>query len=203
MPLDTWFIYFIAVIGLTLAPGPSGLLVLTHGVMYGQKKTLFTISGGMFGFVLLMALTMFGISALLLASANLLSIFKWVGGAYLVWLGIKMWLAPPLELKPVEKGRTASNFSLFRQGLLAAIANPKVLLFFAAFLPQFINPELPLFTQFVVMAATFAFVEFCVEYLIAGVAIKLRPWLARTGKRFNQVSGGLFAAIGTSLPLTQ
>ncbi|ABV86142.1 LysE family translocator [Shewanella pealeana] len=201
MALDTWLIYLVAVIGLSLAPGPNGLLALTHGVMYGHRKTLFTISGGVLGFVVLIALAMFGIGALLLASTDLLLVFKWIGGIYLIWLGIRIWRSPAIALQPVGKAVAVSQFGLFRQGALAAITNPKVLLFFGAFLPQFIDPEKSLLSQFMVMAATFAVVEFVVEYLIARVATKLRPWLARSGKRFNQCCGGMFALIGASLPL--
>ncbi|ABZ75444.1 Lysine exporter protein (LYSE/YGGA) [Shewanella halifaxensis HAW-EB4] len=201
MALDTWLIYLVAIIGLSLAPGPNGLMALTHGVMYGHRKTLFTITGGVLGFVVLIALTMFGIGALLLASADLLLVFKWIGGIYLIWLGIRIWRSPAIELQPVTKAQSVSDLALFRQGALAAITNPKVLLFFGAFLPQFIEPEQPLLAQFIVMAATFAVIEFVVEYLIARVATKLRPWLARSGKRFNQCCGGLFTLIGASLPL--
>ncbi len=203
MPIDTWFIYVIAVIGLSFAPGPNGLLVLTHGAIYGHKKTLFTIGGGILGFVILIALSMFGISALLLSSAGLLTLFKWLGGAYLVWMGIQIWRSPAIQLDPIEKVAFISHFALFRQGLLAAVANPKVLLFFTAFLPQFINPARPLFEQFVVMAATFAMVEFLVEYLITRIASRIRPWLERSGKRFNKGCGGLFTLIGLALPLSQ
>ncbi|MCG9730072.1 LysE family transporter [Shewanella sp. Isolate13] len=201
MALDTWLIYLVAIIGLSLAPGPNGLLALTHGVMYGHKKALFTITGGVLGFVVLIALAMFGIGALLLASTDFLLVFKWIGGIYLIWLGVRIWRSPAMELQPIAKGCAMSRFALFRQGALAAITNPKVLLFFGAFLPQFIDPERPLLAQFVVMAATFAVIEFVVEYMIARVATKLRPWLSRTGKRFNQCCGGLFTLIGASLPL--
>lgn len=201
MALDTWLIYLVAVIGLSLAPGPNGLLALTHGVMYGHKKALFTITGGVLGFVVVIGLAMFGIGALLLASTDLLLLFKWLGGLYLIWLGIRIWRSPAMELQPIAKAQTVSGFSLFRQGALAAITNPKVLLFFGAFLPQFIDPKLSLVSQFMVMAATFAVVEFVVEYFIANVATKIRPWLARSGKRFNQCCGGLFTLIGASLPL--
>lgn len=91
MALDTWLIYLLASIGLSLTPGPNSLLALTHGALYGARRTLFTIIGGVFGFCALIALAMFGLSALLQASASVLSVLKWVGGAYLVWLGIQLW----------------------------------------------------------------------------------------------------------------
>ncbi|OLQ72818.1 lysine transporter LysE [Photobacterium proteolyticum] len=203
MTLETWLIYLVAVIGLSFAPGPNGLLALTHGAMYGHRKTLATICGGVLGFIVLIALSMFGIGAVLLASGEVLTVFKWLGGAYLIWLGLQLWRSPPIRLDPIEGKAIKSNMALFRQGGLAAVSNPKVLLFFGAFLPQFINPEQALLPQFIIMAATFAVVEFTVEYLLARVAYKIRPWLERSGKRFNQGCGGIFAFLGASLPLAQ
>ncbi|MNO52924.1 Homoserine/homoserine lactone efflux protein [compost metagenome] len=201
MALDTWLIYLLASLGLSLTPGPNSLLALTHGALYGARRTLFTIVGGVFGFSALIALAMFGLSALLQTSASVLSVLKWVGGAYLIWLGIQLWRSPAMHLE--LSGRTAqmSNTGLFRQGLLSAMANPKVLLFYGAFLPQFIDPQRGLLLQFVLMAATFASVEFVVEYLLARLAYRIRPWLAKGGKGFNRCCGSLFAVIGVALPL--
>ncbi|OUM38104.1 lysine transporter LysE [Pseudomonas putida] len=203
MALDTWLIYLLASIGLSLTPGPNSLLALTHGALYGARRTLFTIVGGVFGFSALIALAMFGLSALLQTSASVLSVLKWVGGAYLVWLGIQLWRRPGLHLELTERSARLSNAGLFRQGLLSAMANPKVLLFYGAFLPQFIDPQRGLMLQFVVMAATFASVEFLVEYLLARLAFRVRPWLAKGGKGFNRCCGSLFALIGVALPLSR
>ena len=90
---------------------------------------------------------------------------------------------------------------MFSQGALSALTNPKVLLFFAAFLPHFIDPARSLVTQFIVMAGTFALFEFAIELVIVAMAQRINTWLARTGKRFNQVCGGLFVTIGAALPL--
>ena len=90
---------------------------------------------------------------------------------------------------------------MFRQGLLSAVTNPKGLLFFAAFLPQFVDPQRSLLLQFAIMAATFAVVEIATEFLLASLAHRLRPWLRRVGKRFNKACGGIFIAIGAALPL--
>ncbi len=100
MALEAWLIYLIAVIGLSFAPGPNGLLALTHGAMYGHRKTLATICGGVLGFIILIALSMFGIGAVLLASSEILTVFKWLGGAYLIWLGIQLWRSPAISLTP-------------------------------------------------------------------------------------------------------
>lgn len=202
MALDIWLVYLVAVIGLSLTPGPNSLLALTHGALYGHRRSVLTISGGTLGFIIAIALSMFGIGVLLQASAHALMVLKWAGAAYLVWLGIQVWRSPPPRLEFVSERQWVSGRVLFRQGLLAAISNPKVLLFFGAFLPQFLDPNAALLQQFVIMALTFAVGEFLVEYGLARLAFTIRPWLARVGRRFNQVCGGLFMAIGAALPFT-
>jgi threonine/homoserine/homoserine lactone efflux protein len=201
MSIDTWLIYLVATIGLSLSPGPNGLLALTHGVLHGRRRALFTIAGGVLGFVVVIALSMFGIGALLQSSLVWLTALKWLGGAYLVWLGIQVWRSPPVGVHITGSAQFRSGLSMFRQGALSALTNPKAILFFAAFLPQFIDPHRNLVLQFAVMAGTFAAVELATEVLIASMAGQIAPWLRRVGRRFNQACGGVFIAIGVALPL--
>ena len=201
MEISNWLIYFLAVLGLTFTPGPNGLLALTHGAIYGSRKTIATILGGSLGFATVIGLSMFGIGALLAASAQLLIVMKFVGGAYLIWLGIQVWRSPSLGESKTTVSTNVSSFSLFRQGALAALTNPKGILFFVAFLPQFIDPTFSLLTQFVVMALTFVIIEFIYEYAVASLANKIKPFLAKFGKKVNRVFGGIFMVIGVALPL--
>lgn len=205
MALHTWLIYLLAVVGLSVTPGPNSLLVLSHGALYGHRRASFTVLGGALGFMLLIGLSMLGISALLQTVSGALTTLKVIGGAYLCWLGFKLWRAPAIELTPVHAGDVmlASRSTLFRQGLLAAVSNPKVLLFYGAFLPQFIEPSRSLMLQFVIMAATFALVEGLVEYGLVRLAFRIRPWLQRTGRQFNRACGGMFGVLGVALPFTR
>ena len=203
MAWHTWLIYLVAAVGLSLTPGPNSLLALTNGALHGHRRTLWTVAGGALGFVAVIALSMLGIGALLQTSASALLVLKWVGGAYLVWLGIQLWRAPPLQLKPSEDAPFPRRSQLIRQGLFAAVSNPKALLFYGAFLPQFLDPARSLWLQFAVMAGTFAAIECVVEYLLARMAHRIRPKLERYGKRFNRVCGGAFAAMGVALPMTR
>jgi homoserine/homoserine lactone efflux protein len=201
MDLHVWLIYLLAATGLSLSPGPNGLLALTHGALHGRRKALYTIFGGALGFVVVIALSMFGIGALLKASLVWLTVMKWFGGAYLVWLGIQVWRSPPIGVSIEGRAASRAGWSLFRQGALSALTNPKGLLFFAAFLPQFIDPVRSLWLQFCVMAGTFAAIEIATELFIASMAHRISPWLRRVGRRFNQACGGVFVAIGAALPL--
>jgi threonine/homoserine/homoserine lactone efflux protein len=201
MALNTWLIYTLAATGLSLSPGPNGLLALTHGALHGRRKALYTIFGGALGFIAVVALSMFGIGALLMASLLWLTVMKWVGGAYLVWLGIQVWRSPPIGIDVRGSAEPRAGWSLFRQGALSALTNPKGLLFFVAFLPQFVDPARSLVVQFVIMAGTFAAIEIATELFIASMAHRVSPWLGRVGRRFNQACGGIFIAIGIALPL--
>ncbi len=201
MEFSTWLLYAAAAVGLSLTPGPNGLLALTHGALYGTRKTLATIFGGLLGFAAVIGMSMFGIGALLQASADLLTVLKWVGGAYLVWLGIQVWRSEPLGIASSEASPVSKLTRLFSQGFLSAVTNPKGILFFVAFLPQFIDPNRSLFVQFLIMAATFVFVEFWYELMVATLADRIQPWLKRVGKNFNRVFGSVFMAIGVLLPL--
>ena len=201
MELSNWLIYFLAVLGLTFTPGPNGLLALTHGAIYGTRKTIATILGGSVGFATVIGLSLFGIGALLAASAQLLIVMKYVGGAYLIWLGIQVWRSPSIGETKSAVPKDVSSLLLFRQGLLAALTNPKGILFFVAFLPQFIDPNISLLAQFVWMALTFVVIEFLYELAVASAANKVKSFLAKFGKKVNRVFGGIFIAIGIALPL--
>ena len=203
MALHTWLLYLVAATGLSLTPGPNSLLALTHGALHGHRRALWTVAGGALGFVVVIALSMLGIGALLQASASALQVLKWVGGAYLVWLGIELWRAPPLQLQAVAGAPFPRRSQLFRQGLFAAVSNPKALLFYGAFLPQFLDPARSLWLQFAIMASTFGLIECGVEVLLARMAHRIRPMLERFGRRFNRICGGAFAAMGVALPLAR
>ena len=149
MEFHTWLIYLLAAIGLSLSPGPNGLLALTHGALHGRARRC----------------TRFAAS------------------------------------RSATPRRRVSGWSMFQQGALSAMTNPKGILFFAAFLPQFIDPARSLVVQFVVMAGTFAAIEIATELFIASMAHRISPWLRRVGKRFNEVCGGVSALIGVALPL--
>jgi len=196
-------LYLVSAIGLSLTPGPNSLLVLTHGALHGQRKTLFTVAGGAVGFLVLIALSMLGIGALLKASAQALTVLKLLGGAYLVWLGIQLWRAAPIDLSAASAGGDTRAAALFRQGLFTALSNPKALLFYGAFLPQFIDPQRDLLWQFVWMATLFVAVEVVVEVLLAALAYRIRPVLQGLGRRFNRACGGMFMAMGLALPMTR
>lgn len=201
MPLNTWVLFLFTSAGISLFPGPNNLLVLTHGAIHGTRKTLATITGGLIGFTLLIGLCMFGIGTLLQASEKWLTILHVVGGLYLVFLGYNLWRSPPITNEVEPQSRVADRSQMFRQGFISAATNPKALLFFTAVIPPFITPERSIIIQFVVIALTYAFTEFCAEYACATTANIIRPWLMRTGRRFNRICGCVFIAVGAAMQI--
>ncbi|MDX2319325.1 MAG: LysE family translocator [Moritella sp.] len=201
MAFNLWLVFLVAAMGLAVVPGPNSLLALSHGARYGHRRTLFTICGGVLGFLILIAIAMFGLGAILQAQPEAMTALQWIGAVYLIWLGIKLCNAPALELTELAESQLYSPASLFRQGFFAALSNPKVLLFFTAFLAQFIDPAAALLPQFIVIAITFVCVEFVAEYVVACVAHSIRPKLMRSGQGFNQCCGLLFIVLGVSMTL--
>lgn len=229
MDLQLWLIYFASAIGLSLTPGPNGLLVLTHGMRFGWRRTLPTAVGGVAGFMLLVAASIGGLGMLLTTSQRAFEIAKWIGAAYLVYLGIRTWRAPPpmvMPAPPAAPGRRGATLEFPRQastdvigrhdeasaagwrqrlseGFIVAISNPKALIFFAAFLPQFMQQDVPLWLQFLILGGTFGLIELVYELLVARAAQQVAPWLGRHGRWFNRLAGATFVGIGGVLALAR
>lgn len=203
MSVELWLVYLAAAIGLSLTPGPNGLLSLTHGACFGFRPTIYTVLGGASGFLLLIAVSLAGFGALLAASEQAFTVAKWIGAAYLIYLGVRIWRSPRPVVGDVAKGaRDSNSLRMFQQGFLVAVSNPKGLLFFAAFLPQFMVPGTPFALQLLVFGGTFVLVEIVYELVLAGLAQRIAPWLARYGGWFNRITGGAFVGIGSALATT-
>lgn len=202
MNLHTWLIFAGSVILLTASPGPNALLALSHGVKHGLKNTFATICGSLIAFIILMVASLAGIGAIMASSVWMFEAIRWLGAAYLIYLGIKMWRSTSEkivteEIRPANKSKSA----LFRKGFLVAISNPKIIIFFASFFPQFINPAYPQLQQMVILGVTFVGLELSWQMLYAGGGNKISGWID-TSKRqqiVDRMSGSLFIIAGTLL----
>jgi threonine/homoserine/homoserine lactone efflux protein len=203
MTFDWWLILVLAAVAISLTPGPNALLALDHGARFGLGRAGFTVTGAVLGMVALIGAAMAGLGALLLASETLFTAVKWVGAAYLIWLGVQLWRAPGFaaHARAAAPG-TISPARAFGTGAAVMLSNPKTILFFTTFLPQFMLPGVPLVAQFAVVAVTLAVVELGVEVMLAASAGRLAPWLARHGRTFNRITGGAFVGIGAMVALT-
>lgn len=201
MPFELWIVYCLAAVGLALTPGPNGLLALTHGARFGLRAAIATILGGALGFLVLIAASLAGMGALLAASETAFAIAKICGGAYLVYLGVRLWRAPAPVLAREEGASRAAPSSprRFLEGFLVAVSNPKALIFFAAFLPQFMTAGATFAQRLVMLGGTFVVVEIIYELVLAGAAHRIAPRLNRYGRAFNRTVGAGFVGIGAAL----
>ncbi|HYD61112.1 MAG TPA: LysE family translocator [Noviherbaspirillum sp.] len=198
MSMHTWWLFVVMTFVVSATPGPNMLLVMSHSARFGFRAALSTMAGCMTALLAMMSLSAAGLGALLQAFPSVFDALRWIGAAYLAYLGIKSWRSPVHEeLKPVpaeEAGLQQNGSRLYRQGLLVAASNPKAILFAAAFFPQFIRPELPQLPQFGILLATFAVIEVAwyVVYALSGQRLAVYLRRAAVLKAFNRITGGAF-----------
>lgn len=210
MSLSTYLLYFAAVALLVLSPGPTMLMCMTNSLQYGPRKALAAAAGSVTAVLGTMLLSALGLGALLAASETAFWVLKAAGAAYLIWLGIKTFRSPTTVFDKMPASGTQAKAvvparKLYIQGLIVGGSNPKALLFFTAFFPQFLDPTAAFAPQFAVLASTFAAFECTVLTLCALGVARLAPVL-RSGARmrwFNRISGGLFTLMGTLLLATR
>lgn len=145
MSLHTWWLFFATVFVLSGTPGPNMLHVMTRSASFGVRRSVLAMGGCLLAVVLVLVASAAGLGALLLASPQVFEALRYLGVAYLVWLGVKAWRSEeaPLDVGQPAVGAAASNLQLFRGGLLIGLSNPKLLLFATAFLPQFVDQGRP------------------------------------------------------------
>jgi threonine/homoserine/homoserine lactone efflux protein len=194
----------VALVGIA-TPGPTVLLALTNGSRFGVRASLPGMAGAVLSDFVLICAVAVGLGALLAASEFWFSVVKWVGVAYLAYLGIRLLRSKGALVVPDEQSSAAgraSSRAIFLRSLLVAVTNPKGYLFFSAFLPQFIVPTEPQLVQYVALAVTFATIDFVVMigYASAG-AQAVRFLRARGVLWLDRLCGGALLALAGSLAL--
>ena len=202
MEFQLYIAFVIATTIMILSPGPSVLLTVAHSISFGWKQGLFTVGGATVGVGVQLIVAAIGLASLLNTVAGAFEWLRWLGAAYLVYLGIKQWRSAdvPLALEATSTSKT----NLFVQGLVTTIPNPKSLIFIAAFLPQFIDSTRPVYAQFAVIVPTFLVITFTVTSIWALAAGQARK-LINNQKTFKSVlrgSGGLMIVAGLGLAFT-
>jgi threonine/homoserine/homoserine lactone efflux protein len=207
MTLSTYLLYLAAVSLLVLTPGPTMLMSMTNAIAHGAPKAMASASGSITAALGMILLSSLGLGAVLVASDTAFWVLKLLGGAYLIYLGIKTFRSPvssfdmPASSALGDASAGMSMRTLYMQGLLVGASNPKALLFFAAFFPQFVDASQAWAPQFAILAITFVLFEFTTLSLCTLFAARIAPWLRQAGRArvFNRVSGSLFAAMGCLL----
>jgi threonine/homoserine/homoserine lactone efflux protein len=210
MTLSTYLLYVAAVALLIATPGPTMLMCMTNALNHGPRRAMTSVAGSVTAVLVVMTLSAMGLGALLAASETAFTTAKLIGAAYLIWLGIKTFRSEASALVAADAQEGAqeggpSRRSFYLQGLLVGASNPKAVLFFAAFFPQFLNPAAPMVPQFAILALTFMAFEFTVLTTCALSVSRLAPMLRKSGpvRWINRICGGLFTLMGGLLLLTR
>ncbi|WP_419740941.1 LysE family translocator [Ruegeria sp.] len=197
MSLELWLAFVAASTALLLIPGPTVLLVLSYALSKGRSVAVASATGVAVGDLVAMTASLLGLGALVLASATLFSVLKWIGAAYLIWLGIKLLRsAPSGGLDPLETGRDVTASGVFGHAAAVTALNPKSIAFFIAFVPQFLRPAEPLGPQFTILIATFVGLAWLNALAYALLADRLRLMIGRAGVINAMTRFGGLALIG-------
>ena len=199
MHLHTWWLFVGVTFVVSATPGPNMLLVMSMGARVGFRRAMATMLGCLSAVLLMITVSALGLGALLQASPTLFNVMRWVGAIYLAYLGIQSWRAPLHDLNTSNAPESVAPTSqllrhFYRQGFLVASSNPKAILFAVAFLPQFIDADLPKLTQFFVLITTFTTIEIAwyLIYAICGTSLSVFLRKMTVQKMFNRGTGAVF-----------
>jgi len=204
MPLETWLAYTLVTTTFLLIPGPTIILVISYSLLRGRQSVIALVLGVGLGDLTAMSLSFLGVGVLLQTVATAFYLIKWLGAAYLIWLGIKMWCSASEFTDLDNKTRSHAWREIFSSAFITTALNPKSIVFFLAFIPQFIEPELPFTTQAVILGATFfvlaiiSVLGYAALAIYAGQQLHL-PLIQRWTHR---IGGGLLIGAGGMTAVT-
>lgn len=194
----------VSLIGIA-TPGPTVLLALTNGSRYGVRRACFGMGGAVISDLVLIGAVSLGLGALLAASEFWFSVIKWLGAGYLAFLGIMLLRSKgtiDVSAQAAVDIGSRSARQIFLKSFLVAVTNPKGYLFFSAFLPQFIAPDLPQLPQYAVLALVFAAIDFLVMFGYAFLGAQAVHVLKKAGALWlDRICGGALLALAGSLAL--
>lgn len=199
MTLETYLLY-LAVLAAFFAtpPDTSQLLLISNSLRHGVRRSLATVAGDLSANTLQMTAAAFGLTAVIAASAEALAVVKWLGVAYLAWLGLRLILSRP-EGRGAAAGAGRPS-ALYRQGFLTSAANPWAVVFFGALFPQFIDPGLPVWPQLLILGLTYLAVDGVLLVLWGWAAVSTLGRVRRlSGQWVNRISGALMMAAAALL----
>ena len=197
MAWESWLAFTAATAILLVIPGPTILLVISYALGQGWRSALPMAVGVALGDFTAMTVSMLGLGAVLATSATIFTILKWIGAAYLIWLGIKLWRAGG-QLNATPKTDRASALKMLGHAWIVTALNPKSITFFVAFLPQFLDPHASFLQQMVVFETTFLVLAFANAFGYALVASRARAAIRneRVVATVNRVGGSLLIGAG-------
>ena len=191
-----------AVLVLMLIPGPNVALIMANSIAHGPRYGLLTVAGTSSAMVLQLTLTALGMSELLGAMGAWFEVLRWIGVAYLLWLGLAQWRAPAIDLS-TSRPEPKSPRRVFMRAFLVSLTNPKTLVFYGAFFPQFVNMGEHAGPQIAILSTSFLAMAVLVDGSWAFLAGRARGVLASRGRLRNRLSGGLLMGAGVALALVR
>lgn len=202
MPIENWLAFTVAAAILLAIPGPTILLVISYALGHGRKPAAAIVGGVALGDLTAMTASMAGLGAILATSSELFTALRWVGAAYLIYLGIKLWLAPVAPAGTVATPSIGLG-RVFGHAYAVTALNPKSIVFFVAFVPQFLSPQAAFVPQVTIMVATFVTMAALNAALYGLLASSARGALRKpTVQRIvNRTGGGLLVASGLTAAL--
>ncbi|HEX7967600.1 MAG TPA: LysE family translocator [Stellaceae bacterium] len=202
MDMQLYLTFLSASIVLALIPGPNVALIVANSVAHGARFGLLTVAGTSTAIIVQLALTGLGMSAVLGTLGEWFEWVRWIGAVYLLYLGITQWRAVPTDLTATAP-QAKSARAVYGRGLLIALTNPKTLLFYGAFFPQFVTPNDALASQLILLSATCLLVALAIDSGWALLAARARHLIAARGRLRNRLSGGLLIGAGLGLALAR
>jgi len=192
--------FLAATAALMLIPGPNVALIVANSLSFGPRAGLVTVAGTSAAMVAQLAVASLGLTALLGALGHAFEVLRWIGVAYLVWLGLRAWRAPAEDL---SRTRPLKPCEAFARGFLVSLTNPKTLAFYAAFLPQFLDPAAPLGRQMAILSATFVATAAVIDSGWALAGAHARGLVARFGRARNRLTGAILIGAAAGLALAR
>ncbi len=194
MSLEMWLTFVVASVLISIAPGAGMVNTLSNGIVYGVRHSLPSILGLQLGLAAQFLIVGAGLGALLASSETAFEIIKWLGVAYLAWLGWMKWRQPSIELHLRPDPQQLAYGRRFWQSALINLTNPKATIFLVALLPQFIDTAQPQWPQIALLTVTGISVDMLVMTGYAWLAARAASWLRseRHQRKLNRVSGSLF-----------
>jgi threonine/homoserine/homoserine lactone efflux protein len=198
MALDHWLAFVAASAVLLAIPGPTVLLVISYALGHGRRSASLTVAGVALGDFTAMTASMLGLGALLATSAVLFTVLKWAGAAYLVFLGIKLWRAPVAEAAVDAAVPIARPGRIFLHAYAVTALNPKSIVFFIAFLPQFLDGVRAVLPQLVIFEASFLALATAnaLTYALLASAARRTIRKPRVQRAVNRTGGTLLIGAG-------
>ena len=202
MPVSLYLGFVVASVVLILIPGPNVSLIVANSIAYGTRYGLLTVVGTSSAIVMQLALVALGLTATLDILAGWFEWIRWIGVAYLLYLGFRQWTAPPIDLTRIRP-QPRSFRAIALRGFLISLTNPKTLLFYGAFFPQFLSPEAPIVPQVVLLSFSFLVIATALDGGWALLSGRVRGLLAIRGRLRNRLSGGFLMCAGIGLALAR